>query len=446
MNYPIWDVPLTGGGLLIAAIAVVHVFISHFAIGGGLFLVLTERMGLRARDAAVLEYARHHTNFLTLVILVFGAVTGVGVWWTIALVNPTAVSALVHLFAWVWAIEWVFFLVEIVAALVYRYGWGRMDARTHQAVGWVYFGSAWLSLLMINGILTFMLTSGKWPETQSLTDAWMNPGMLPSLAMRSAVCVALAGVYALITSSQLADLALKERMVRYSAKWVIVGAGVIPFAGLWFAGTLPEQARFLASGGTPMVTAFTVASVLLSGLLITGTVFGPMLFPRQTHVTFACVLAALALGATGATEWVREAVRKPYVIYEYMYSNSLRPADLADVSSLGLLASSRWHVPAKSDWNDPVKIGRSVFRVQCSSCHTVSGLNSIRFATRGWDKALLDQQIQYLNTLKGAMPPFIGTDEERGGLVAYLISLQAEGPGASAALPARSEGERLCRR
>ena len=47
MNYPIWELPFIGGGLLIAAVAVVHVFVSHFAVGGGLFLVLTEMKGYR---------------------------------------------------------------------------------------------------------------------------------------------------------------------------------------------------------------------------------------------------------------------------------------------------------------------------------------------------------------------------------------------------------------
>ena len=40
MNYPVWDIPASG--LLIAFIAIVHVFVSHFAVGGGLYLVLTE--------------------------------------------------------------------------------------------------------------------------------------------------------------------------------------------------------------------------------------------------------------------------------------------------------------------------------------------------------------------------------------------------------------------
>jgi hypothetical protein len=44
MNYPVWEVPYWGGGMLIGIIAIAHVFIAHFAVGGGLFLPLTERM------------------------------------------------------------------------------------------------------------------------------------------------------------------------------------------------------------------------------------------------------------------------------------------------------------------------------------------------------------------------------------------------------------------
>ena len=46
MNYPVWNLTTYGGGFLIALIAVVHVLVSHFAVGGGAFLVLLERKAL----------------------------------------------------------------------------------------------------------------------------------------------------------------------------------------------------------------------------------------------------------------------------------------------------------------------------------------------------------------------------------------------------------------
>ncbi len=76
MNYPVWDVAF-GAGLLIAVVAVLHVFVSHFAVGGGLFLVLTERKARRQNDAALLNWVKAHTKFFVLVTVVFGAISGV---------------------------------------------------------------------------------------------------------------------------------------------------------------------------------------------------------------------------------------------------------------------------------------------------------------------------------------------------------------------------------
>ena len=52
MNYPIWQLEM-GGGLLIALVAITHVFVSHFAVGGGLFLVMAERRAYATNDAAM---------------------------------------------------------------------------------------------------------------------------------------------------------------------------------------------------------------------------------------------------------------------------------------------------------------------------------------------------------------------------------------------------------
>ena len=108
MNYPIWQLDFAGGGLLIAIIAIIHVYISHFAIGGGLFLVVTEHKGLRENSREIIDYVKRHTRFFLLLTMVLGALTRVGIWFTISLLNPAAVSKLVHIFVFAWAVEWFF--------------------------------------------------------------------------------------------------------------------------------------------------------------------------------------------------------------------------------------------------------------------------------------------------------------------------------------------------
>ena len=62
MDYPFWDV-FVGHGVLMALIAVVHVFISHFAIGGGLYLVVEEMSARRRGDASRLAFLEHLSRF-----------------------------------------------------------------------------------------------------------------------------------------------------------------------------------------------------------------------------------------------------------------------------------------------------------------------------------------------------------------------------------------------
>ena len=50
MNYPFWDIPYLGSGWVIGIIAIFHVMISQFAVGGGLYLPLAERKALRMAD------------------------------------------------------------------------------------------------------------------------------------------------------------------------------------------------------------------------------------------------------------------------------------------------------------------------------------------------------------------------------------------------------------
>jgi mono/diheme cytochrome c family protein len=424
MNFPPWNVPLLGGGLLIAVVAILHVFVAHFAVGGGLFLVWSEARAYRRNDQALLQYVRAHSTFFVLLVLVFGAVSGVGIWWTIGLVSPWATSALIHSFVWAWAIEWVFFFVEIAAAFVYYYGWDRLDRRTHLAVGWVYFGAGWLSLFVINGILTFMLTPGRWLMTRTLADGFFNPTMLPSLVVRTGSAIALAGLYALLTatSARMPDEASRQRMTRYAASWLLAGASVLPLAGAWYVSRIPEAARLLTVGGSPAVTIFAAMSIGLSLLIVLATYFAPYRRPALANIAVAALIAVVGLGVTGATEWVREAVRKPYVIYNYMYSNGVLQQDRARISDAGILQVAKW-VDREAIANTRIRVAEEVFRVECRSCHTVDGYNGVRPLLEGWSEPFIDYQLQRLNELKGYMPPFIGNEAERRALAHWLAEV-----------------------
>jgi len=76
MHYPWWYVPQATAPMLIALIAVVHVLVSHYAVGGGLFLAIETGYAYRSGDQDYLGYLRRHARFFILLTVVFGAITG----------------------------------------------------------------------------------------------------------------------------------------------------------------------------------------------------------------------------------------------------------------------------------------------------------------------------------------------------------------------------------
>ncbi len=492
MNYPIWALPAPG--LLIAAVAILHVFISHFAVGGGLFLVLAERKARREGDGPFLGYLKRHSRFFVLLTLVLGAITGVGIWFTIGLVHPQATSSLINTFLWAWAIEWTFFVTEIAAALVYYYGWDRLAPRTHLAVGWIYFGAAWLSLAVINGILSFMLTPGGWLATSSFRAGLLNPTYWPSTFARTFVSVGLAGLYALLTAARLKDPTLKARVARYAGGWIVSMAVALPLSIAWFlvaaqgagvpafeilgapSGRTGDVVSAILSGSaTGYPAAINAVRVVLAGSLLTLLLSLLIAYRRSRRYGLVSAAAVLvfAFAAMGAGEWVREDLRKPYVLGGQMFVNGVRvprpasapappdgAADPFTVTSLrtsGVLAAARFtrlpDVPP-----DPVARaeaeGREVFRLLCTSCHTLDGYLAIRPLVQGKATEALDTVIanlaspvgpdggdaawdlapSHVRTWRGRrMPPFAGTDAERLALAFYLARLG----GAPAVLPVK---------
>jgi hypothetical protein len=250
MDYPIWNVPFFGGGVLIAWIAVIHVYVAHFAVGGGLFLPLTELKGHRENSPEILAYAKRHTLFFLLLTMVFGSLTGVAIWFIIALTSPTATLTLIRAFTFAWSTEWVFFVGEIVALLVYYYTFGKMRRREHLTVGWIYFAFGFLSLFIINGIIGAMLLPGRWLETQSFWDGFFNPAFWPQLAFRSMMCFSIAGLFGFFTATRMADPKVRDSLMRYTAKWTCIPLVLMVPAGWWCYAVLPEGRQVMVDGWT----------------------------------------------------------------------------------------------------------------------------------------------------------------------------------------------------
>lgn len=438
MNYPVWYLPEVGGGLLIALIAILHVFVSHFAVGGGLYLIYAEKKGLREHRQDILAFTKRHARFFLLLTMVFGSITGVGIWFIIALVNPAATSLLIHIFVFGWAAEWVFFVVEIVAAFVYFYMFDKMSPANHLRVGWVYFISAWMSLFLINGIICFMLTPGSWLENGNFWSGFFNPSFWPSLGLRTFIAIMLAGVYGYLSASFTRETEVRLAMTRFSGAWSL-GAllASVPFAW-WYVAALPEPAMGLVLGKSPTIVAAvqwgTIGTAVLLVIILLAGIIKPVLNLRP--VAAAAMICALI--SMGAFEWIREAARRPYAINEVMYSNMIRKDDLSRLADQGFLQTAVWVQGRDLNQDTQKAAGEELFIQQCYACHTAGGLNNdLKVQTARMSYSAMSSYIKRIHEVRYFMPPFAGTEAEAEALAAYLVG---EWHGKDVALPAKQAG------
>jgi len=275
MHYPIFDPGPMGPSTLIAVMAIVHILIAHFAVGAGIATPWLEARAMRNGDTLLAGFLRRYARFLILLSFVGGAVTGVGIWFVVGLISPETISLLIRQFVWGWATEWVFFIVEITSGYVYYFYWDQMKPKTHLAVGIVYAISAWMSLFIINGILTFMLTPGDWLVTRSFWDGWINPTFWPSLVLRTISALAIAGIFVAVVANldKSLDREKRRHIIGEGSVFLVPLAIMIP-ASAWFFAVSPAHASDLALGGAVAMTMFFGFGILASTLVGLYAYFG----------------------------------------------------------------------------------------------------------------------------------------------------------------------------
>lgn len=421
MNYPVWEIWTIGGPVFIAVISVLHVYVAHFAVGGGLFLVLTEIKARREQSPEMLVFTQRHARFFMLLTMVFGSVTGVGIWFIIALVHPAATSLLIHTFVFGWAIEWVFFVGEIVCLFVYFYTFQSMSPKTHLRIGWLYFFFAWLSLLVINGIVGFMLTPGNWVESRDFWQGLLNPSFLPSLGFRTFLSLMIAGLFGFLTATRVAEGKVREVLIRYTARWLYWPVLVLPLFAYWYLSVIPEGAGRMVLGASPETGPFVRAFLALLPALFVGGILMAVHLPKGLKQPLAWVLLICGLLYMGSFEWIREAARRPFIIQGVMYSTGVLPAQEPGIREKGMLRTARWIADRELGPENLRQQGKTLFNLQCLPCHTVNGLyKDIVPLTRDWTYQGIVSQLTGQGRAKPYMSPFMGTQGEKEALAAFI--------------------------
>jgi hypothetical protein len=175
------------------------------------------------------------------------------------------------------------------------------------------------------------------------------------------------------------------------------------------------------------MTMFFGFGILASTLIGFYAYFGLIKNRRSINIETSLLLAAIAFVATGSMEYVREGIRKPYIIYDYMYANGLTTAEVSRLNQSGFFAA-RPVIARESDLMSlpAEEKGRLIYRVECQRCHAVDGYNAIRPLVNSWNTEMIRDNTRQLHRLKWFMPPFAGNEEDLSNLVAYLASLRSD--------------------
>jgi len=452
MHYPFWYVPFATSPMLIAAIATVHVFVAMFAVGGGFVMALGAHVAYRNRDQVLLDYFGSFAWFFVLITVVFGAITGVGIWWVIGLASPLATEELIHVFVFVWGMEYATFLVEIVSAFVLFYGWNRLDVKTHLIALWSYAGSAWLSLVLITGITAFMLHSGDWTQGQGLWKAFWNPQSIPQIVTRTGASLFLAALFVFLHAAYKlpggGEGGLRAGVSEHTSRWGIWGGVLVAGGGIaWYVLLPPGPAAALvdASALNVLVVILFGCTIVTIGMLY----YGPYRRGSWVNPGFAILFFCLGLAATFSGEFVREAIRKPYIVYGSILGNQIRVSEVPEARRRGLLDVGVWTKQWMRDTapetigksgdveenlllalppKKRVEVGRVIFQYHCNDCHAAFGYSGMSQLTRGKSPGMIMGMMADLNHTAFFMPPLCATPEEAEVLLDYIKTISRPYP------------------
>jgi mono/diheme cytochrome c family protein len=165
---------------------------------------------------------------------------------------------------------------------------------------------------------------------------------------------------------------------------------------------------------------------------------------------FAASILLFGIIGMSTAEFIREAVRKPYICYNVVLGSQMLVDEVAAFREKGVLESGDWtkafvqanypqlmsadgHVDrrrlpglAKAD---QVALGGLIFQYHCNDCHAVrQGYSPVAPLVQGWTPQMIRSLVHDLDRTRFEMPPWVGTPEEVELLVAYLSGLAPARP------------------
>lgn len=449
MDFPLFHLDFMGNRMLIAIIAVTHVLINHtLAVGFLPLITLMEYFGFKKKKYDV-NFSKNWDELTRKLMFVgfiitttAGAMTGVGIWFAASLVNPASIGSLIRVFYMAWFTEWIVFVLEVVFIMFYYLTWNKSNSSYSAKKKHIRFGVflsvfSWLTMAIIVAILGFMMDSGNWLADKTLFSGFTNPLYLPQLYFRTPLAMTLGGSVALFMTMLFLkkNNIVREKAISYISMWILVWTPVAAAGAFAYyieipdmmIGNLPTAVATLAfSNWYDQLLLVIIGGIVISFLFALWGFMGPKSMPKLAMIVPVFALLIFL----GTFERIREFIRKPYVIGEYMYANAIKVDDYPLFKQNGILPYFTFASVSKITEENKVQAGKDLFMLTCSRCHTVTGINSItdKFNNMvGEGKEIsaefMKGYIPSMHKVWYFMPEFPGNEEELDALVAYILEM-----------------------
>lgn len=452
MDFPLFHLDFMGNRMLVAIIAILHVIINHsLAVGFAPLVTFLEFRGYQKKKFNEKEGAAWDENARKLMFTAFiitttiGALTGVGIWFAASLANPASLGSLIRVFYFAWFTEWIVFVLEVVFILIYYLTWKRSNESPKKKRRHILFGIwlsifSWLTMAIIVAILGFMMDPGSWIEHKTLFSGFTNPLYFPQLIFRTPVAMMMAGCVALLITTYVMKRGnpFRPDILRHISIWILIWmpiAAVGAYIYYWYIprsmiGNLPVAlgTQQFQTWYDSLMTVLKVVVGIGFAVSILGSL-APKKLPK--HLLFIPIIASFLF--LGTFERLREFIRKPYVIGEYMYANGILVEEYPLYQQNGLLKNTPYASVSEITEENKFTAGKEVFNLACTRCHTTHGINSIvvNFEKMyGTDKPLdvepMKAYIKGMHNVRYYMPPFPGNDAELDALALYIQHQQKQ--------------------
>ncbi|MEO0254069.1 MAG: cytochrome c [candidate division WOR-3 bacterium] len=435
--YPIFYLPQITSGWLIAILATFHILPSHLSTSAMWFNVYMEWKAYKENREELLEFVKKFALLLIVFAYIFGSLSGVGIWFATMVASPRGISSIIHNYVWGWATEWVFFIIEVLGIFIYYYTFGKVDKKTHLLIGLIFAIGSWTTMAIIVGILSFMISTGKWNLNGNFFYGFFNPNYFPHFLLRTVLMFSITALYAIFITNFVKNENVKNEVIKKASLLGILSILIsIPFLYLYLK-SLPSHSKeiypLLVTKGLKMGFVIPLIIVFLYFVLNNFTTLLSKFIP-------SLLMIIILFGGIFAGERIREILRKPYIIPGFIYSNCIIgfdhkvkgvESDVSKINGKGILEIYPFTPPEMKniDEKNILKAGKLIALIECSSCHSLEnkGVRPLKEMIERIGFEDVEGIMEFLDLMGENykyMPPFFGSEIEKRALAEYLISLK----------------------